>query len=75
MIEIKDSSGRVVSTSKNLRGIIARTGKLGAPRATVEPKATGATLRVHWHDGSHAVAEFADESICRKFCTKRNWEF
>jgi hypothetical protein len=70
---IRDANFKVVSVSKNLRGIITRLGRIEPARFDIWPNARdgGAQLGVTWVDGSSVITDFADAGICRRWVEKR----
>ena len=65
MIQIFNSDGKQISTSKNLRGIMDRTRKLGAAGMKVHVAHSHLDCIVYfkWIDGSYSVTDFADSSV------------
>jgi hypothetical protein len=79
--EIK-RDGKIISRSKNLRGIITRQNKIGvrflavqatgkAPEGYSIPEASSAEVMISFNDDSHCTTYFADFSIAVDFFTKR----
>lgn len=81
------ADGRIVSESRNLRGIVRRSSAIRAahPCDTREPWRVDAVtiwqaprgsarLVVNWRDGSQGNARFASAQVCRQFCAaRRDW--
>lgn len=82
------ADGRMVSQSRNLRGIVRRSSAIRAahPCDTREPwrvdavtiwpayRGSGARLVVNWRDGSQGNARFRSAQVCREFCAaRRDW--
>jgi hypothetical protein len=72
-INIRDSQGRVVQRSANLRGIVTRAGKVGVERADVfgPNKQGGGTLGVTFLDGSTVLTDFADYKVLTQWVKER----
>ncbi len=71
---IFDASGRFISEGKNLRIVIAHAKKRGVARISatpIESKFYTLLVRMTYSDGSYAVYNFADASLCAKFHEKR----
>jgi hypothetical protein len=71
-VVIRDSDCKVVSTSRNLRGVIARLGRIRPERFDIWPASDGtAQLGITWADGSSMITDFASAAICVRFCENR----
>lgn len=71
-------AGRVVSQSRNLRGIMRYTSRnwpgRHVSRVHVLETPSGALLRVRWSDGAYAVALFASCTVARRWVqARRSW--
>lgn len=77
-VEIRDALGRVIRTSKNLRGILRYPGSrslvyIKEVRVTPLERLKG-RLEVTWSDGAYAVTEFASHSVlCDWLRSRRSW--
>lgn len=64
--------GQPVQRSKNLRGLIARAGKVGVNRAALHRGEHGSGLvYVNFADGSELWTTFADFTVARAFLRSR----
>lgn len=71
-IIIRDASFRIVSRSRNLRGILSRNRQHAVDRVDVwEGKTGGAQLGVTWADGSSCITDFASFTVCVQWCAAR----
>jgi hypothetical protein len=75
MIEIT-KQGKVVSRSRNLRGLLDYARKSFVRHVTAyKTQGGGAWLAVYFDDGSWCPAEFADYSVCcRWLMARRSWD-
>ena len=71
-VVIRDAEFYVVSTTKNLRGIIEYSRRHRVERVDIWPgKDGGAQLGITWSDDASTITDFVDSTVCREWCAKR----
>ena len=75
MITIRNSSGLVVQTSRNLRGIVDRARKVGIDRidAWYDRRIGKGTLGVTFADDSYTVTDFASDTVLEGYLKRARW--
>ena len=72
MITIRDSDFCIVSTSRNLRGIIDYSRTHTVKRVDIWPHASGtAQLGITWSNDSSAITDFQSFTVCKQWCASR----
>ena len=69
-VVIYDASGRAVSRSKNLAGIIRHARNRLVSSINVSPSGV---LSIRWEDGTHVDTPFADPSVAVSWAQSREW--
>ena len=67
MITIEDENGKVVSKSKNLRGILRMASKQGVQEICIMPHRFTATLTIQFYGGLWAETEFESFKVCERW--------
>jgi hypothetical protein len=78
MVEIKDLNGKIVSRSKNLRGILRMAGKQGVQEITITPVkcaykgcvfigGPSARLWILFFGGLEATVDFGSITVCEQW--------
>lgn len=71
MVQIIKNS-RVVSQSKNLRGIVAYARQVKLASIVIQPKPDlSASLAISWVDGATCFTNFASYTVCQHWCNKK----
>ena len=72
MVEIKDRTGKVISSSKNLRGLIAHAGKITVEEVDIrEYNAGEGQLYVCFVNNDYCVTDFASFSVLKDWIQSR----
>ena len=72
MITIRDRDFRIVSSSRNLRGIIDYSRRHIVERVDIWPHASGtAQLGITWTNGASVITDFQSSTVCEQWCASR----
>jgi hypothetical protein len=71
-VTIRDRDMRIVSTSRNLRGILGFSRTHVVERIDIWPGAAGgAQLGITWMDGASCITDFASFTLCKDWVSRR----